>query len=172
MTYSDSNPNDQCLYLKAGQRQALKEDLRELESLLIIFSENQQVPNVRKTKRQITRIRIMLLADEGKSQTEISQELKCSQATARHWISVAKSGDMKQWQENVAGPHYKLTDEHIKYLKYLVVCSPREFGYSFDKWTGGYLSKELNQKFDIAVNKHLVNRYLTKIINFQIKNLK
>ena len=38
------------------------------------------------------RIQIMLLADEGKSQTQICQALGCCPATARHWIHIARNG--------------------------------------------------------------------------------
>lgn len=38
------------------------------------------------------RIEIMLLADAGESQAQICAKLGCSQATARHWITVARNG--------------------------------------------------------------------------------
>lgn len=154
------------------ERQELEKYLQDLEVELLKYQKCQEgQKQITKLKRQKIRIQIILLADEGKSQTEICQELKCSQATARHWISMSKSGDVKQWQENVAGPHQKLTSEHIQYLKYLVVRSPREFGYSLEKWTGSSLGEELRKKFGIPASRHLVNRYLKKIIPLQIKNL-
>lgn len=38
------------------------------------------------------RIKIMLLADAGKSQTQIYQALLCSQETARYCIAMVKTG--------------------------------------------------------------------------------
>jgi DNA-directed RNA polymerase specialized sigma24 family protein len=45
------------------------------------------------------RLEIMLLADMGKSQTEICQILGCSQEMARYWITIAKAGLVEQWQQ-------------------------------------------------------------------------
>jgi len=42
------------------------------------------------------RIEIMLLADEGKTQTDICQTLGCCAATARHWTHIARTG----WRTN------------------------------------------------------------------------
>ena len=61
-------------YLTRFQRQLLEKNI-EIEA----------IPEYRQ------RIEIMLLADEGKTQTQICRALSCSPLTARHWIFVAKS---------------------------------------------------------------------------------
>ncbi|MCL2934380.1 MAG: helix-turn-helix domain-containing protein, partial [Trichodesmium sp. MAG_R03] len=38
------------------------------------------------TRQYRQRIEIMLLADEGKTQTQICKAIGCSLATARHWM--------------------------------------------------------------------------------------
>lgn len=49
------------------------------------------------------RLEIMLLADMGKSQTEICRILGCSREMARYWITIAKAGLTKQWLEKPIG---------------------------------------------------------------------
>ncbi|MFM7437618.1 MAG: helix-turn-helix domain-containing protein, partial [Snowella sp.] len=56
------------LYLSEFQRKILQKNLEET-----------QIEPYRQ------RTLIMLLADEGKSQKEITQSLNCSAATVRHW---------------------------------------------------------------------------------------
>ena len=51
------------------------------------------------------RIQIMLLADEGKSQTEICRTLGCSSATVRYWTHIARSGMAHQWQDCPIGQY-------------------------------------------------------------------
>jgi putative transposase len=43
------------------------------------------------------RIEIMLLADQGRSQSQICSELGCSQETARYWIRMAQIGQAHAW---------------------------------------------------------------------------
>lgn len=73
-------------YLTDFQRQLLKKTLKTEQS-----HEYHQ------------RIQIMLLADEGKTQSQICRSLNCSQLTARHWIFVAKSGQAHNWQSQPIG---------------------------------------------------------------------
>ncbi|MBW4619998.1 MAG: helix-turn-helix domain-containing protein [Cyanosarcina radialis HA8281-LM2] len=106
------------------------------------------------------RIEIMLYADEGKSQTEICQILKCSPATARTWIFKAQSGMAHQWQEHPRGRPAVIQERHLERLKELVTISPRELGECFDEWTGYSLSRRLAREFGIKVSKNHINRLL------------
>lgn len=49
------------------------------------------------------RIKIMLLADSSKSQAQICQALRCSQGTARYWITLARSGSAHNWNASPIG---------------------------------------------------------------------
>jgi transposase len=109
------------------------------------------------------RIQIILLADEGQTQTQICKALGCSQGMARHWILVARSGQAHNWQDIQIGRPKSLNDVHIERLKKLVSHNPKEFGYSFQRWTGKWLSKHLAKEFGIEVSDRHINRLLKQL---------
>jgi transposase len=113
-------------------------------------------------------ILIMLLADDGKSQAEICTELGCSAATASRWILLAKSGNAHKWREHRRGRRKTLQDEHLERLQELASCSPRDYGYAFNRWTGAWLAKHLAKEFGIEITPQHVNRLL-KNLTFQAK---
>ncbi len=118
-----------------------------------------------------TRIEIMLLADEGKSQAEICQILGCTSATASRWIMLARSGMSHQWEECCRGRPKKINQQYLQRLKELVSCSPRDFGYPFQRWTGEWLARHLAQEFGIKVTKHHINRLLKDVRPLKIQDL-
>lgn len=133
-------------YLTSFQRKLLKENL-----------EKEQDNKYRQ------RIEIMLLADEGKSQTEICQLLGCCQATARHWIMIAKSGQAHRWNDRKIGRPKRVNDAYLERLKELVHHSPRDYGYSFRRWTAEWLSRHLAKEFNIKVSDRYINHLLKKM---------
>ncbi len=133
-------------YLTKFQRQLLEKQLN-IES----------IPEYRQ------RIEIMLLADEGKTQTQICRMLSCSPLTARHWIFVAKSGQAHTWQTQPIGRPKIVTSDYLNRLKQLVITNPKDLGYPFSRWTGQWLSKHLSQEFDIGVSARHINRLIGDI---------
>ncbi|MGB5594258.1 MAG: helix-turn-helix domain-containing protein [Crocosphaera sp.] len=117
--------------------------------------------DIKKKYRQ--RIQIMLLADEGKSQTEICQLLGCCQATARHWIMMARSGQAHLWKNSKIGRPQQINEEYLERLKELVSHSPRDYGYSFKRWTAQWLSRHLAKEFDIKISDRYINQLLKKM---------
>ncbi len=109
------------------------------------------------------RIEIMLLTDDGQTQTQICRSLGCSPLTARHWIFMAKSGYAHHWQEQPIGRPKTVNDDYLKRLQELVSKSPKDFGYSFPRWTGQWLGKHLFQEFNIEVSSRHVNRLIKEI---------
>lgn len=109
------------------------------------------------------RIEIMLLADEGQTQTQICKALGCSQGMARHWILVAGSGQAHNWQDIQIGRPKSLNDAHIERLKELISHNPKEFGYPFQRWTGQWLSKHLAKEFGVEVSDRHINRLLKQL---------
>ncbi|MBS9396121.1 MAG: helix-turn-helix domain-containing protein [Dolichospermum sp. OL03] len=109
------------------------------------------------------RIQIMLLADEGKTQTQIRKELGCCPATARHWIHIARSGMAHQWNSSPIGRPKIVNEEYLERLQQLINHSPREFGYSFEKWTAGWLSKHLAKELEIKVSDASIKRLLKQM---------
>ncbi|AFZ00977.1 helix-turn-helix domain-containing protein [Calothrix sp. PCC 6303] len=106
------------------------------------------------------RLEIMLLADIGKSQTQICQTLGCSQEMARYWISRAEAGLAHKWQERSLGRPKTINDQYIQRLKELVSKNPRDYGYSFQNWTAQWLSKHLANEFGIEISDRHINRLL------------
>ncbi len=132
--------------------------LTSFQQKLLQKSLNQDLPE---SYRQ--RIQIMLLADEGKSQAEICRILGCCPATARHWIHIARSGMAHQWQDCPIGRPKAVNDQYLQRLQELVNCSPRDYGYSFRRWTGNWLSKHLAKELGIEVSGHHINRLLKQM---------
>ena len=109
------------------------------------------------------RIKIMLLADEGLSKSEISRSLKCTLETARYWMGQARAGQAHNWQDCPRGRPKTINAEYLELLKKLVKSSPREYGYPFERWTGQWLSKHLKKELDIELSSRHVNRLLNKM---------
>ncbi|MBW4678210.1 MAG: helix-turn-helix domain-containing protein [Desmonostoc geniculatum HA4340-LM1] len=109
------------------------------------------------------RIEIMLLADMGKSQSQICEILGCSQEMARYWIGIAEAGMAHKWNERPIGRPKTVNDRYIERLKELVSNSPREYGYGFSSWTAQWLSKHLANEFGIAITDRHINRLLKQM---------
>jgi putative transposase len=109
------------------------------------------------------RIEIMLLADEGQSQRQICQALSCSKETARYWIAKAQAGQAHNWQDSPRGRPKTVNKQYIKRLRELVSKSPREYGYSFERWTAQWLSKQLDKDLGIEVSARHINRLLVQM---------
>jgi transposase len=109
------------------------------------------------------RIQIMLLADEGKSQTEICQALGCCPATARHWMHIARSGMAHQWQDCPMGRPKTVNQQYLERLKELMGNSPRDYGYSFRRWTVNWLKKHLAKEFGIEISDRHLKRILKQM---------
>ncbi|WP_414512444.1 helix-turn-helix domain-containing protein [Nostoc sp. PCC 9305] len=133
-------------YLTSFQRKLL------LESLEKILPESYR-----------QRIEIMLLADEGKTQTEICQILGCCPATARYWIHIARTGMAHLWQDCPIGRPKAINDQYVERLKELVSSSPRDHGYVFRRWTTNWLGKHLAKEFGIEVSDRHINRLLKQM---------
>ena len=109
------------------------------------------------------RIEIMLLANAGKSQTEICRTLGCCPATVRHWILTAKSGQAHTWLDSLPGRPKVIHQDYIDRLKELVEQSPRDCGYAFRRWTAGWLAKQLEKEFEIRISDRHINRLLKQM---------
>jgi transposase len=109
------------------------------------------------------RLLIMLLADEGKTQSEICRTLNCCPTTARHWIFMAKMGMAHQWQEQPIGRPQATNHQYRERLRELVGQNPRNYGYAFQRWTGYWLSRHLAKELKIEVNERQVNRILNQM---------
>ena len=109
------------------------------------------------------RIEIMLLADTGQSQARICKALGCSQEMARYWIEIARSGQAHHWSDRPMGRPKTVNEQYLARLKELVSHSPREYDYSFQRWTAQWLSKHLAKELGIKVSDCHINRLLKEM---------
>lgn len=109
------------------------------------------------------RLLIMILADEGRTQTQICKTLNCCPTTARHWILIAKIGMAHQWEEHPIGRPHKANHQYRERLKALVSQNPQDYGYAFQRWTGYWLSRHLAKELNIDLNERQVNRILKQM---------
>lgn len=109
------------------------------------------------------RIKILLLADEGKSQSEICRELGCSPSTARHWIHVARTGMAHLWQESPRGRPKVVTDAYLTRLRELLNDCPRKYKYPFRRWTADWLRKHLASELGIEISLRHFKRILKEV---------
>jgi transposase len=115
------------------------------------------------SQRQRSRIEIMLLADSGESQSQICKKLRCSQSTARYWITIAREGKAHNWNNPPIGAPHKVTEQYLNRLEELASQSPRDYGYAFERWTGNWLSKQLAKELGIKISDRRVNQLLKGI---------
>ena len=122
------------------------------------------------SKQHSQGIHIMLLVDDGKSQTEICARLGCSRSTARCWTTIAKSGQAHQWMNYKVGRPKTVSDKYLQRLRELVNQSPREvqvpncdFTYSTGQWTAKKLSEHLSAELCIKISDRHINRLLKKM---------
>ncbi|MEM8717850.1 MAG: winged helix-turn-helix domain-containing protein [Cyanobacteria bacterium P01_G01_bin.39] len=119
------------------------------------------------------RIEIMLLADQGKSQTEICNLLNCAHETARFWILMARTGQAHQWKTIPIGRPKTINQVHLNRLQHLIQQSPRDCGYAFSRWTAKWLSRHLANEFNIQISERHVNRLLKQMgLSTQDKQIK
>lgn len=64
-------------------------------------------------------LQIILLASEGKTQTENCQTLGCCPATVRYWMHIARTGMAHQWQDCPIGRHKAVNEKYLERLSTL-----------------------------------------------------
>ena len=109
------------------------------------------------------RIEIMLLADAGKSQAQICEELHCSSETARYWMQMAQVGMAHKWADRPMGRPKEIDQPYLDRLRELVEMHPRELGFPFQRWTAQWLSKQLYKEFGVQVSDRHINRLLRQM---------
>lgn len=134
----------QSLYLKPLEWRCLNRDLQD--------------PHLPKTYKQ--RIQIILLTDEGKTQSEICQLLGCSAMTARRWMLMTKQGKAEQWNNQPIGRPQKVNQDYLLRLEELLKHRPKEFGSKSEYWKAKSLAKQLKREFGVEISDRHINRLL------------
>ena len=130
-----------------------------------ILQKSLKTENISAKYRQ--RIQIMLLADEGKNQTEISKTLNCSLVTAKYWMMFASTGQAHQWKSHPLGRPKSVSDQYLERLKELIKQSPQEvnvpgenYKYPYQRWTAKKLGEHLSKELGIKISDRHVRRLL------------
>lgn len=116
------------------------------------------------------RIQIMLMADEGKTQAQISQILSCSVITVKYWTMFARAGSAHQWQSHPLGRPKSVNEEYLERLKELVYQSPQSvkipgetYTYPYQRWTAKKLGEHLAKELGISISDRHVRRLLKEM---------
>ena len=109
------------------------------------------------------RLEILVRTHLGQSQTEICSALGCSKDTARYWMTIANTEGLNHWYDQPVGRPKRVDENYRKRLQELVTSSPKEHGYSFERWTALWLSKHLAKELGIEVSDRHVNRLLKQM---------
>ena len=108
-------------------------------------------------------ILITLLANDGKTQQQISDFLGCSLRTVNHWVIHGDPDNLESFRDGRGvGNHQKVTPEYIKLLLEVVEKEPTGLGYEFGRWTAQRLSEHLAKETEIVLSSGQVNRLLKK----------
>jgi transposase len=114
-------------------------------------------------------ILIMLLANDGKTQQQISDFLGCSLRIVSHWLIHGDPDNLESLRDGRgAGNHQKVTSEYITLLLEIVKKEPTELGYEFGRWTAQRLSEHLAKETNIVLSSSQVKRLLKKRISLYL----
>lgn len=142
-------------------RDDMKQQLQQITDLLVQILPEDLPTELNQTHRR--RLEIVIRTHMGQSQAEICSALGCSKDTARHWMTIAKTEGLSHWYSGSLGRPKRVNEEYMQRLRDLVTSNPKEHGYSFSRWTAGWLSRHLAQELDIEISDRHVNRLLKQM---------
>ncbi|MGK7923384.1 MAG: transposase [Trichodesmium sp.] len=107
------------------------------------------------------RVLMLLLLNDGKTYSEISDFIGCSYRTVAYWCvhgDPDKLDSLRDQREH--GNFRKATEEYIQLLIEVTQKSPNNLGYQCSKWSGERLANYLAQKTGIKLSGTQVRRIL------------
>lgn len=131
-------------HLNPQQIQKLQKALREEEKA-----------NIRE------RILILLLLNDGKTQSKIADFLGGSVNKVSYWCVKGDPDNLESLiDERMKGNHKKATDKYIDILLKIIEKSPQELGYDLGRWTAQRLATYLEESTGIKLSGGQVRRIL------------
>jgi transposase len=123
-------------YLNPKQIEKLQKALRE-----------EQKANIRE------RILILLLLNDGKTQSNIAEFLGCSINKVSYWCLKGDPDNLESLiDERMKGNHKKITDKYLEILLETIEKAPQELGYDFGRWTAQRLATYLEESTGIKLS--------------------
>lgn len=109
------------------------------------------------------RILILLLLNDGKTQSNIADFLGCSVNKVSYWCVKRNPNNLESLiDERMNGNHKKATDKYIETLLKTLEKEPQELGYNFGRWTAQRLATYLEKSTGIKLSGGQVRRILKK----------
>ena len=107
------------------------------------------------------RILILLLLNDGKTQSKIADFLGCSVNKVSYWCVKGDPDNLESLiDERMKGNHKKATDKYIDLLLEIIEKDPQELGYDFGRWTAHRLATYLEESTGIKLSGGQVRRIL------------
>jgi transposase len=107
------------------------------------------------------RILILLLLNDGKTQSKIAEFLGCSVNKVSYWCLKGDPDNLESLiDERMKGNHKKATDKYIEILLKTIEIEPQELGYEFGRWTAQRLATYLEESTGIKLSGGQVRRIL------------
>jgi transposase len=123
-------------YLNPKQIEKLQNALRE-----------EQKANIRE------KILILLLLNDGKTQSNIAEFLGCSINKVSYWCLKGDPDNLESViDERMKGNHKKITDKYLEILLETIEKAPQELGYDFGRWTAQRLATYLEESTGIKLS--------------------
>lgn len=117
-------------------------------------------------------ILIMLLANDGKTQSQIAEFIGCSLRTVSHWFAHGDPDNLESFRDGRGkGNNQKATPEYIDLLIEIVDKEPIELGYEFGRWTAQRLSEHLGKETGITLSSGQVKRILKKRLSIYLAEI-
>jgi transposase len=67
------------------------------------------------------------------------------------------------WNDQPVGRPKIISDQYLRRLRELVISSPRDYGYPFQRWTAQWLKRHLAQETGVEVSDRHINRLLKQM---------
>ena len=107
------------------------------------------------------KILILLLLNDGKTQSKIAEFLGCSVNKVSYWCLKGYPDNLESLiDERMKENHKKTTDNSLKILLETLEIEPQELGYNFGRWTAQRLATYLEKSTEIKLSKGQVRKIL------------
>ncbi|VEP16331.1 transposase (fragment) [Hyella patelloides LEGE 07179] len=109
------------------------------------------------------RILILLLLNDGKTQSEIAKFIGCSKNKVCYWCVHGDPDNLESLKdERMKGNHQKATEKYLEILLETIEKDPEELGSEFGRWSAKRLAIYLEEETGISLSGSQVRRILKR----------